>query len=176
MGSDQYYKHNANFIIGTDDQNVSIYCSYLILGNYKYYNTTSDKRLKDIVGPYKRGLEDIKKLQVYDFTYKNDKAKRPCVGIIAQELQKVFPNAVKEGKDGYLTIRKEDMFFAMVNAVKELSAKLENIRGKDIVALEEQIKILEEQNSEIEKQNKKIKKHIEKLERKLAKSNKSANS
>ena len=153
-------------------------CDVFIHGNpdMGHIYTLSDKRLKDIGEPFKAGLEEIKKLEVYDFIFKKDKKKWPRVGVIAQELQKVFPNAVKEGDDGYLTIRKEDMFYAMVNAVKELSSKLENIRNKDIIALEEQIKTLDSQNSQIEKQNKKLKKHIEKLEKKLAKNNSSANS
>lgn len=42
-------------------------------------------------------------LPVYVFNYKNDKA--PRLGLIAQDVQKVKPEAVKEDKNGYLYIR-----------------------------------------------------------------------
>ena len=39
---------------------------------------------------------------------------------MAQDLEKIFPKAVFKGDDGFLRIRMEDMFYALVNAVKEL--------------------------------------------------------
>ena len=57
-------------------------------------------------------------------------------------MQKVFPDAVKKGKDGFLTIRFEDMFFAMINAIKELDLKYE-AQEKRINELEARIERLE---------------------------------
>ena len=42
---------------------------------------------------------------------------------MAQDLQKIFPDAVAKGDDGYLRIRLEDMFYAVINAVKELDLR-----------------------------------------------------
>ena len=57
-------------------------------------------------------------------------------------MQKVFPDAVKKGKDGFLTIRFEDMFFTMINAIKELDLKYE-AQEKRINELEARIEKLE---------------------------------
>ena len=62
----------------------------------------------------------MNKLVTYNFTFKEDKKKTPLVGVMAQDLQKVFPDAVTKNKNGYLMIRKEDMFYAMVNSIKQL--------------------------------------------------------
>jgi hypothetical protein len=88
----------------------------------------SDARKKNVIGEYKSGLDDIMKIKTYEFTYKNDLKKEKRVGVLAQELQKIFPNAVKTDEKGYLSIKKEDMFFAMINAIKQL--KQENIELK----------------------------------------------
>ena len=85
--------------------------------------TKSDLRLKYVGKESQSGLDKIKQLKVFNYTFKKDETKTPHVGVIAQDLQKVFPDAVKKGTDGFLSIRFEDMFFAMINAIKELDLK-----------------------------------------------------
>ena len=103
---------------------------------------TSDRRLKYVGKEFTSGLDKIRQLKVFNYTFKKDKTKTPHVGVIAQDLQKVFPVAVKKGKDGFLTIRFEDMFFAMINAIKELDLKYE-AQEKRINELEARIERLE---------------------------------
>ena len=103
---------------------------------------TSDRRLKYVGKEFTSGLDKIRQLKVFNYTFKKDKTKTPHVGVIAQDLQKVFPDAVKKGKDGFLTIRFEDMFFAMINAIKELDLKYE-AQEKRINELEARIERLE---------------------------------
>ncbi|CDE58717.1 cell wall surface anchor family protein [Fusobacterium sp. CAG:439] len=114
---------------------------------------SSDRRLKYVGKEFNSGLEKIRQLKVFNYTFKKDKSKTPHVGVIAQDLQKVFPDAVKEGKDGFLLIRMEDMFFAMINSIKELDLKYE-AQEKRINELETQLK---KQNTRLEKLEAKIK-------------------
>ncbi|MBR2430605.1 tail fiber domain-containing protein, partial [bacterium] len=127
----------------------------------------SDRRLKNIGKAFTAGLEEIKKLDVFNYTFKNDEAKTPRVGVIAQDLQKIFPQAVFKGEDGFLRIRMEDMFYALVNAVKELDAKIEGFKNNEILTLKNKIDDLEEQNKELIKANKKFEKRLEALEKSL---------
>ena len=107
--------------------------------------TYSDRRLKYVGKENTSGLEKIKQLKVFNYTFKKDATKTPHVGVIAQDLQKVFPNAVKKGTDGFLTIRMEDMFYAVINAIKELDSRV----------------------TTLEKENKELKVRLDKLEAKL---------
>lgn len=135
-----------------------------------FYNT-SDIRLKNISGENKDGLAKIRKLKVYNYTFKNDKSNTPHIGVIAQDLQKIFPNAVTKDKDGYMMIRKEDMFYALINAVKELDLKVKFAISqlKDMFAkvaqLDLKLKNLEQSNEEINAQIADIDKRIEALEK-----------
>ena len=106
------------------------------------FTISSDKRLKYIGLENKSGLEKIRQLKVFNYSYKKDKSKTPHVGVIAQDLQKIFPNAVRKGADGFLTIRMEDMFYAMINAIKELDLKYQ-AQEKRINELEQRIEKLE---------------------------------
>ena len=113
-------------------------------GDFKSFsgNVISDRRLKYVGKESTTGLDKVRQLKVFNFTYKKDTTKTPHVGVIAQDLQKVFPNAVQKGKDGFLTIRMEDMFYAVINAIKELDAKYQ-AQEKRINDLEKRIEKLE---------------------------------
>ncbi|MBO5948024.1 tail fiber domain-containing protein [bacterium] len=119
----------------------------------------SDARLKNIKGNSQAGLKEINKLQIKNYTYKKDKEKIPHVGVIAQELQKVFPNAVTKDKDGYLRIRQEDMFYAMINAIKELDLKFNKS--------DEKTQELEQEISNLKEENAKLLQRLEALEQKI---------
>lgn len=112
----------------------------------------SDRRLKNIGTRSLAGLNEINKLKIYNYTFKNDKNKLPHVGVMAQDLQKIFPNSVTQGDDGYLRIRWDEMFFAAINAIKELDKK--------IVALVNRTMKVETQIAQLEKENTTLKAQV----------------
>ena len=124
----------------------------------------SDVRKKNILGDSTAGLKEINALEVKNYTYKDDKNNTPHVGVIAQQLQKVFPNSVIEGNDGFLRIKTEEIFYAMVNSIKELCSKLQDLTAK-ISGLDKRITELETQNKMLLEQNKAFEKRLEKLEK-----------
>jgi hypothetical protein len=107
--------------------------------------TSSDRRLKYVGKENNDGLAKLRQIKVFNYTFKKDPQKTPRVGVMAQDLQKIFPHAVKKGADGFLTIRMEDMFYAVINAIKELDTRV----------------------SRLEKENKELKLRLEKLEAKV---------
>ena len=119
--------------------------------NYKtFFNFwLSDRRLKYVGSESTSGLDKIRQLKVFNYTFKKDEKKLPHVGVIAQDLQKVFPDAVKKGVDGFLTIRMEDMFYAMINAIKELDSKISTLE-KENKELKAALKQLQENNKKQE--------------------------
>ena len=124
----------------TQNADLIYYSDYA--GKVIHQRQDSDRRLKYVGKENTSGLDKIKQLKVFNYVYKKDTTKTPHVGVIAQDLQKVFPNAVKKGADGFLTIRMEDMFYAVINAIKELDAKYQ-AQEKRIDDLEKRIEKLE---------------------------------
>lgn len=88
------------------------------------YPISSDIRLKDVGDDYTAGLEELLNLKFYHYTFKADEKKIPHVGVMAQDLQKVFPDAVNADEDGWLHIRWDEMFYAAINAIKQLNEKI----------------------------------------------------
>ena len=122
---------------------------------------TSDIRLKDIISENNDGLAHIEALMPYNFTFKDDKEHKAQVGVMAQDLQKVYPTAVVKGKDGYLRIRWDEMFYSMINAIKTLDKKLATIANT--------ISQLESDTIQIKSDQKNIKKQIAVLNARAAK-------
>ncbi len=127
--------------------------------------TTSDRRLKDNISENNSGLKEILTLKPYEYIFKSDKKKTPQVGVIAQDLQKVFPNSVHQSEDGYLHIRWDEMFYAMINAIKTLDKKVVQI-ASDITGMESDVKQLKSSHSKIQKQIASLNERATKLERK----------
>ncbi len=89
------------------------------------WSNSSDRRLKNILGNYEKGLEAISKLRPVKFQYKKGNPRglpsdESYIGFIAQEVQKVFPEAVSPDKDGYLDFNMHSINVAVVNALGEL--------------------------------------------------------
>ena len=129
-------------------------------------NFESDSRLKYVGSESKVGLDAIKQLKPFNYTFKKDEKKTPHVGVIAQDLQKVFPNAVKTDKDGFLTIRMEDMFYAVVNAIKELDNKIAEILNQ-VKDNRDKIQKLQTANEQLKKENTELKARLDRIEAKL---------
>jgi hypothetical protein len=108
---------------------------------------SSDRRLKNIHGNYEKGLSEIVALQPIKFSYKKDNPRQlpsdsELVGFVAQDVQKVFPEAVNEEADGYLDFNIHSINVAMVNAIKEL--KLQNGEfAKEVSDLKSRLEDLE---------------------------------
>ena len=117
--------------------------------NAQQFPTVSDRRLKYVGKEFTSGLDKIRELKVFNYTFKQDETKEPRVGVIAQDLQKIFPDAVKKGADGFLTIRMEDMFYAVINAIKELDARLTALE-KENSELKQAVQKMQQDNTKQE--------------------------
>ena len=125
--------------------------------------TPSDKRLKDIFGDHNIGLEQILKLNVKEYTFKKRSDRfdgRKHTGVVAQELQKIIPNAVVEGPGNgkyksLLYIDQSEILFTCVNAIKQLYSK--------IVRISTQVSDLSNRISKLENENKILKNQVKEL-------------
>lgn len=125
----------------------------------------SDKRLKNVGDKFSAGLDEIKKLNIYNYTYKSDETKAPHVGIIAQDLKRVFPTAVSKDENGYYQIRWDEMFYAAINAVKTLNVKVESLANR-VISDQKRVVALKKDNAQLEKKLNSLSEELTELEKK----------
>ena len=125
---------NTTFIGGAAIYNVP---------NTTTWDTVSDERLKKNIVNSPKGLEEIYKLQVRNFEWREDheidgdlskdkglKTGETNTGFIAQEVQEVFPEAIKEGTNGRLTVNTDPIVFASIKAIQELKDEIESLKSE----------------------------------------------
>jgi len=110
--------------------------------NSASWSTTSDERLKKNIVDNYQGIELISQIRVRNFEYrledeiddefKQQKIQREGIqiGVIAQELQEIFPDAVTEKSSGLLSVDNDELFWYMINAIKELNDRVEQLENQ----------------------------------------------
>lgn len=101
------------------------------------WSAASDERLKTNIVDYSKGLAVIKTLRPVNFKFKDEvffgstslaeqTNHKVCTGFIAQEVEQTeLANMVTDNPDGYKTVDVSEVTYALINAVKELSAKVD---------------------------------------------------
>ena len=116
--------------------------------NSAAWSVTSDQRLKKNIVDNDVGLNAINAVRVRNFEYRlpeevdaelspGDAINKKGVqlGVIAQELQAVLPDCVKQESTGVLSVDADNLTWYTVNAIKQLSAALDAANAR-IAALE----------------------------------------
>lgn len=99
------------------------------------WTSSSDERLKDILEPITGALPKVLSLRSIIGKFKTDPVDTRRVFLIAQDVQKVLPEAVDTSDPDVLGLNYTDIIPLLVASIKELSAKLDAAEAR-IAALE----------------------------------------
>jgi len=93
-------------------------------------STPSDMRLKKDIETLTDVLSKIEQLRGVRYEYKDQQkyAVGPQVGVIAQELQKVFPELVRTDPDGFLSVNYSQLTGVLIQAVKEQQQEIDLLK------------------------------------------------
>jgi hypothetical protein len=100
---------------------------------------TSDQRLKKDITKINDALEKIRWLNGVSFEWDHDKiadlafvGPKPNkdIGLIAQDVEKVFPEAVTDREDGYKAVDYSKLVPVLIEAIKELSYRLNIVEAE----------------------------------------------
>jgi len=143
------------FVVG-NGSNLSNRSDALII--YKNGNATlagmltqsSDARLKQEVAPLTKSLEKVAQLQGVHYKWnavKPHDMESLQTGLIAQEVEKILPELVKESSDGYKSVNYIGLIPHLIEAIKELKAENDTLQQES----DEKVKSLEERLLRLEK-------------------------
>lgn len=101
------------------------------------WSSTSDKRLKSNFEEIENAVDKVEKLTGYVYDKKSDLVETKYsfevreAGIIAQDLKEVLPEAVSSfGEDEILGVNSAAVNALLINAIKELSARVKELEAK----------------------------------------------
>jgi hypothetical protein len=100
--------------------------------NATSWSSASDERLKDIIEPIIDAANKVSTLRAVIGKYKTDEEGTRRSFLIAQDVQKVLPEAVNKQKDeiGTLSLAYTDVIPLLVKAIQELKAELDSVKAE----------------------------------------------
>ena len=104
----------------------------LLKMNVLEFNMKNTHKLKS---PEEQEAEEItdETREAYEYAKKKDDAvySRRHYGLSAEQLQKIYPNLVLEGQDGYLYVNYTEMVPLLIRSIQELKQELDELKGSD---------------------------------------------
>jgi hypothetical protein len=121
---------NGNVGIGEDDPSEKLVVNGYVcsLGS----SCASDARWKENINPIENTLERITQLRgvTYEWTDKS-KGEGQHLGVIAQEVEEVFPEVVRADSQGYKSVEYSKLVAPLIEAVKALKKENDLIRAEN---------------------------------------------
>ena len=88
----------------------------------------SDERLKENVETITNALDKVSRLRGVEYDHKHIGDR--CLGVIAQEVEQVLPELVRESADGIKSVAYQNMVAVLIEAVKELKGEISELKQK----------------------------------------------
>ena len=91
----------------------------------QWYDSLYDAKLKENIVPLTGALHNLGSISGVSYTWKS--SGEASIGVIAQEVQAVYPELVTEGGES-LSVNYNGLIGVLIESVKELSAKVEDLQ------------------------------------------------
>ena len=118
---------------GSDTNMLICYLNGNIVNRFNSYGQYSDRKLKENIVDTTPKLEDVKKIRIRNFNFKDDPYKQ--IGVIAQEFEEVFPGLVEDKEvpdqdETTKTVKYSVLVPILVKAIQELEARVKELENK----------------------------------------------
>ncbi|WP_296150570.1 tail fiber domain-containing protein, partial [uncultured Flavobacterium sp.] len=124
---------NGNVGIGTASPSTLLHVNGVITATK--IQGPSDSRFKKNIKPIENALEKVMQLGGYTYDWKEAKdfpgqtlGKGHDMGVIAQEVEKQFPEAVSTNADGFKAVSYTELVPALIEAIKAQQAEIETLK------------------------------------------------
>lgn len=157
---------NGSMGIGTASPGAKLQVGTLADGSVALanaWNLLSDERLKRDFEIIPDSLEKLLSLNGYYYYWNRGSDHSKKIGVKAQEVEKVFPEVISKGADGFLSVSYNHLVAAVIEAVKEFYAKW----FEDSKAIHRQMAKLETENINLKKENGAMRARLDKIEKAL---------
>ncbi len=129
---------------------ISISGGVYLAANATSWTSNSDERLKNINSNIDNALSKLMTLRAVNFSWKTDDSNKENFGLIAQDVEKVFPQVIDKNKlpskpeqeqtdeTEYLGVRYQELIPVLVKAIQEQTQIIKDLEAR-IVSLESKI-------------------------------------
>jgi hypothetical protein len=106
------------------------------------WTSNSDERLKNINGTIENAVDKLMTLRAVNYSWKNDENQKENLGLIAQDVEKVFPEVIDSNtltnldenedadKTEYLGVRYQELVPVLIKAIQELKTEIDSLKNQ----------------------------------------------
>lgn len=145
-----YYDFELEEVVRSDAFTVLFNGDATLAGNL---NINSDARLKSNIISLGSTLAKVLAIDGKSYTMNRDKNNKTNIGVLAQDVQKVFPELVSESND-ILSVNYQGLIPVLINAIKEQQQELNKLK-----AVESELALYKKKFLELESRISKIEKY-----------------
>lgn len=118
--------NGSNFLV-YNDASAGVYLLY----GASTWSSNSDRRLKTDITPLPDALARVSQLNGVSFHWKDKhRTQAEQVGVIAQDVEKVYPQLVTRDASGTLSVQYASLVAPLIESVKQLKAENDNLRSR----------------------------------------------
>jgi hypothetical protein len=115
----------SNFIIYNENNN-GAYINWTATS----WTSNSDSRLKNIIRGIDNATESLLTLNPVIFSWKTDETNKENVGLIAQDVEKVFPQLIDQNSEGMLGVRYTELIPVLVASIQEQQTLIQSLTDR----------------------------------------------
>jgi len=120
---------NGSIVQTPYNGNVPVLITSDLIVTGSLYNT-SDARLKENITEISSDkMDDLFILNPIIFNYKNDRKKQIHYGVLAQDVEKVFPELVEDNMSGYKTVNYQELLPLMLAKMKNMQQQIDELKN-----------------------------------------------
>lgn len=130
---------NAYFIVGDGTSNSTRSTIFEVTSAGAYFSgsalSSSDARLKNNISPIENALDKIMKIRGVTYNWDKSVAVNANAssalqyGVVAQEIEKIFPDLVSDGLNGYKAVNYNGIIPVLIQAVKEQQNEIDELKN-----------------------------------------------
>jgi len=108
------------------DQSTTLYLSDVVISNFSSF---SDRNLKDnIINLPEDKTHSLLDLNPTQFTFKTDAKKNIHYGFIAQDLERIYPELVKDSEKGYRKVNYIELIPLIISKMKDMQNEIDELK------------------------------------------------
>ena len=93
------------------------------------YNTSDERLKQNIENINKDCIDDLFTINPITFSYKNDSTNKKHYGILAQDVEKVFPDLVENNNiSGYKSVNYQELIPLMLSRMKKMQDEIDELK------------------------------------------------
>lgn len=93
------------------------------------FNTTSDRNVKENIEPIVNAISKVSAINGVTFNFIGDPETQRHAGVIAQDVEKVLPEAVQEMADGIKHVAYGNLIGLLIEAIKEQQKQIDDLKS-----------------------------------------------